>query len=209
MSARRLDASDPAGLGPHRGRRPHHPHRRDQPAQCFPGRRCRYRAQTCCSPCVRRGRRPTRSPRGDDVAQVAAALARGALQGARGNSGVILSQILRGLADVTAAAAGRSRRGAGRYRRGPVRGRPAACGRPGRHVDGRGCPRHDRLGAAGRGRRRRAMPPPTAPTSPTWWSRPPTPRPSRSTRPPGSSMCWPRPAWWTPAAAGCWYCWTR
>jgi DAK2 domain fusion protein YloV len=41
----------------------------------------------------------------DDVAQVAAALAGGALHGARGNSGVILSQILRGLADVTAAAA--------------------------------------------------------------------------------------------------------
>lgn len=41
----------------------------------------------------------------DDVSQVAAALARGALQGARGNSGVILSQILRGLADVTATAA--------------------------------------------------------------------------------------------------------
>jgi DAK2 domain fusion protein YloV len=41
----------------------------------------------------------------DDVAQVAAALADGALHGARGNSGVILSQILRGLADVTADAA--------------------------------------------------------------------------------------------------------
>ena len=39
-----------------------------------------------------------------DVAEVAAALARGALDGARGNSGVILSQILRGLADVTAEA---------------------------------------------------------------------------------------------------------
>ncbi|ULE33169.1 DAK2 domain-containing protein [Mycobacterium sp. IDR2000157661] len=39
---------------------------------------------------------------GDDVVAVAAALARGALQGARGNSGVILSQILRALADVTA-----------------------------------------------------------------------------------------------------------
>jgi DAK2 domain fusion protein YloV len=36
-----------------------------------------------------------------DVVGVAAALAEGALQGARGNSGVILSQILRGLADVT------------------------------------------------------------------------------------------------------------
>jgi DAK2 domain fusion protein YloV len=40
-----------------------------------------------------------------DVAQVSAALAGGALHGARGNSGVILSQILRGLADVTADAA--------------------------------------------------------------------------------------------------------
>ncbi len=40
-----------------------------------------------------------------DVAQVAAALSAGALNGARGNSGVILSQILRGIADVTAIAA--------------------------------------------------------------------------------------------------------
>src|ERR1700751_1440452 len=44
----------------------------------------------------------------DDVARVAAALSAGALNGARGNSGVILSQILRGLADVTATAAGDS-----------------------------------------------------------------------------------------------------
>ncbi len=42
---------------------------------------------------------------GHDVAAVAAALADGALHGARGNSGVILSQILRGLADVAAEAA--------------------------------------------------------------------------------------------------------
>ncbi|MDR3656786.1 MAG: DAK2 domain-containing protein [Mycobacterium sp.] len=42
---------------------------------------------------------------GNDVAAVAAALSAGALHGARGNSGVILSQILRGLADVTAEAA--------------------------------------------------------------------------------------------------------
>lgn len=40
-----------------------------------------------------------------DVARVAAALSAGALNGARGNSGVILSQILRGIADVTGAAA--------------------------------------------------------------------------------------------------------
>ena len=42
---------------------------------------------------------------GSDVARVAAALAGGALHGARGNSGVILSQILRGLSDVAAEAA--------------------------------------------------------------------------------------------------------
>src|ERR1700753_2698012 len=40
-----------------------------------------------------------------DVVRVAAALSAGALTGARGNSGVILSQILRGIADVTADAA--------------------------------------------------------------------------------------------------------
>ncbi|UQX11862.1 DAK2 domain-containing protein [Candidatus Mycobacterium methanotrophicum] len=43
-----------------------------------------------------------------DVVQVAAALSAGALNGARGNSGVILSQILRGIADVTAGAVGES-----------------------------------------------------------------------------------------------------
>ncbi|PRC43448.1 dihydroxyacetone kinase, partial [Mycobacterium sp. ITM-2017-0098] len=36
----------------------------------------------------------------DDVTAVAAALAAGALRGARGNSGVILSQILRAIAEV-------------------------------------------------------------------------------------------------------------
>lgn len=41
----------------------------------------------------------------DDVVAVAAALARGAAHGARGNSGVILAEILRALAEVTAAAA--------------------------------------------------------------------------------------------------------
>lgn len=41
----------------------------------------------------------------DDLAAVAAALSAGALNGARGNSGVILSQILRGFADVASSAA--------------------------------------------------------------------------------------------------------
>ncbi|MGB7109727.1 MAG: DAK2 domain-containing protein, partial [Mycobacterium sp.] len=40
-----------------------------------------------------------------DVVRLAAALSAGALNGARGNSGVILSQILRGIADVTARSA--------------------------------------------------------------------------------------------------------
>ncbi|MGB9251376.1 MAG: DAK2 domain-containing protein [Mycobacterium sp.] len=40
-----------------------------------------------------------------DVVETAAALSAGALNGARGNSGVILSQILRGIADVTGRAA--------------------------------------------------------------------------------------------------------
>jgi uncharacterized protein len=43
-----------------------------------------------------------------DVVRVAAALSAGALNGARGNSGVILSQILRGFADVTADVAAKS-----------------------------------------------------------------------------------------------------
>jgi len=46
--------------------------------------------------------------RSGDVVRVAAALSAGALNGARGNSGVILSQILRGIADVTARAASES-----------------------------------------------------------------------------------------------------
>jgi uncharacterized protein len=48
-------------------------------------------------------------PEYSDVSAVAAALADGALRGARGNSGVILSQILRGLADVVAQAAAERR----------------------------------------------------------------------------------------------------
>jgi uncharacterized protein len=46
--------------------------------------------------------------RSGDVVRVAAALSDGALNGARGNSGVILSQILRGIADVTGGAAAES-----------------------------------------------------------------------------------------------------
>jgi uncharacterized protein len=47
-----------------------------------------------------------RAPARDDAPAAAAALARGALRGARGNSGVILSQLFRGLAEALAGAAG-------------------------------------------------------------------------------------------------------
>jgi DAK2 domain fusion protein YloV len=45
------------------------------------------------------------APGSTDVVAVATALSQGSLHGARGNSGVILSQILRGIADVTVSAA--------------------------------------------------------------------------------------------------------
>lgn len=50
---------------------------------------------------VRRGLREEKIP--DNVAAIAVALARGALVGARGNSGVILSQVLRGVAEAVSA----------------------------------------------------------------------------------------------------------
>ena len=56
-------------------------------------------------------------PRTPSPAETLAALARGALLGARGNSGVILSQLLRGLADAATSDARRAgRRLAGRPR---------------------------------------------------------------------------------------------
>ncbi|MCH6170521.1 DAK2 domain-containing protein [Pseudonocardia alaniniphila] len=64
---------------------------------------------------VRRARRESRE-NGDGaargVAAVAGALARGALVGARGNSGMILSQVMRGVADALAARAGPTPAGA-------------------------------------------------------------------------------------------------
>ena len=75
------------------------------------------------------------------MAAVAAALAEGALHGARGNSGVILSQILRGLADVDRRGGRRARRRPHRRRRDGARRRAAPRGRPGRRVGGRdACP---------------------------------------------------------------------
>ncbi len=90
-----------------------------------------------------------------DVTEVAAALADGALRGARGNSGVILSQILRAVAEVTAAAA-EDRDGVLTDISGPLLSTSLRHARhPGRHVDGRSRARHHRLGAARRRRSRR------------------------------------------------------
>ena len=100
------------------------------------------------------------------VARVASALSAGALNGARGNSGVILSQILRGIADVTATAAADCRRGIAADGRRAAGGRVAARRRAGHHLDGRpGGPGDHRLGAAGRRRRRRGV------RRPTGWPR--------------------------------------
>ncbi len=57
----------------------------------------------------------------DDLPGAARAMARGALMGARGNSGVILSQLLRGLADVLAADDRPGESGGARLRRALVR----------------------------------------------------------------------------------------
>ena len=140
MSARRLDATALRDWAHTRGRRPHRPHRRDQPTQRLPRRRRRYRHEHAVHHArgVRAGRL---APRPTTSSAVAAALAEGALQGARGNSGVILSQILRGLADVTAEAADERDGDLADVDGDGVRRRPAARGRPGRRVGGRdACP---------------------------------------------------------------------
>jgi hypothetical protein len=92
-----------------------------------------------------------------DVVKTAAALSAGALNGARGNSGVILSQILRGIADVTARAAADSDDELHQIDA-ALLGGTAPLGRTGCRIDGRpGNPRDDRLGAESRRGRRRAV----------------------------------------------------
>ena len=99
---------------------------------------------------------------------MAAALAGGALHGARGNSGVILSQILRGLADVAAEAA--AERGG---ELGDIDGAVLAAAL--RHAIGlvvasmgESVPGNHRVGAAGRRRRGRGRRRRGRPTSPAW-----------------------------------------
>ncbi len=72
---------------------------------------------------------------GDDVGATALALARGALLGARGNSGVIVSQMLRGLAE-TVAGASPSAAAADVFHRGLVRAADLAYAAVARPVEG-------------------------------------------------------------------------
>ena len=136
-----------------------------------------------------------------DLAATLGSMARGAVLGARGNSGVILSQVLRGLAEALPVRrrhrAGRPRAGRRRSRRAaelaweavaePVEGTMLSVVRGAADAAG-GRRRVARRGGQGRRpRRRRAR-----------WSARPT-----------SCRCWPGPAWWTPAAAVCACCWRR
>ena len=95
-----------ARLGAHRRRRPDHPHRRDQPAQRVPRRRRRHRHEHAVHHALGAGEANAEADSADVVTPRRPVA--GALNGARGNSGVILSQILRGIADVTAQAAAES-----------------------------------------------------------------------------------------------------
>ena len=165
-------------------------------AQRLPGPRRRHRHEPGRHPAPRRPRRcaearPTRPTR----RRGAAAMARGAVLGARGNSGVIVSQMLRGLAETSASAATLRRRGAGAACNAAAERPSAAVAEPGRGHD------PDR-GAGGRRRRRAA-----ATRRPGRWSirRASTRRARRWPHTPDSWPCWPGPAWSTPAA-GAWWC---
>ena len=63
-------------------------------------------ARTLAAAASHTGTSPAAAPHGAAAEAVASALARGALLGARGNSGVILSQMLRGVAEAVASADG-------------------------------------------------------------------------------------------------------
>ena len=177
-------------------RRPAAPPDRHQPAERLPGARRRHRHQHGPHP---RGRGQPSSSGGRPaagLAEVCKAIGHGSLMGARGNSGVILSQLLRGMSERMArpapAASGptllvdawptppswpaRPWCARSRARSSPWP-RAAADGAPGRAGVGH-------LVGVARARPRRRPPTPSART------------------PRACSRCWPRPAWSTPAARG-------
>ncbi len=98
MVRRACDGAGLLGGLPGGGRQPRGARRRDQRPQRLSRSRTATRARTCSPPSRRRSRRPRRSP-GQPADRIAAAISFGALMGARGNSGVITSQIFRGMAE--------------------------------------------------------------------------------------------------------------
>ena len=128
-----------------------------------------------------------------DAAVVWQTLSHGALVGARGNSGVIVSQALRGLAEVL------------QGRRRPER-RPGQSRGPGQ-AGGRQAGRGHR--AERPGGRAASRPKWSTAGWPTWRGGRPRRRARRCGAPPGSSTCWPAAASWTRAAPGWRSCWSR
>ena len=126
-----------------------------------------------------------------DLDATCQAIAHGSLMGARGNSGVILSQLLRGISDGLNCSPGRP--GAARAVRGPDHRRPA--GPRGGDAPGRG---HHPDRGPGCGRARPARPPTPGNRWWTWPRRPGRGRPRRWPAPRRSCPCWSRPAWSTP-----------
>ena len=96
--ARRAATAPAARCVPGGGRQPRSARRRDQRPQRLSRSRTATPARTCWRRSGRRSRRPRRSA-GEPAERIAAAISFGALMGARGNSGVITSQIFRGMAE--------------------------------------------------------------------------------------------------------------
>ena len=120
-------------------------------------------------------------------------MARGALLGARGNSGVIVSQILRGFADALAAAPAVA---GGRWPPALRAATAAAYTAVARPVEGTVLTVVAAAAAAAEQAGRVRRPAGGGP------GRGPARRPRRWPVPPSSCRCWPAPAWSTPAAAG-------
>ena len=118
----RFEPRSAARHGRHVPRHDEGPRRRHQPAQRLPGARRRHRHEHGAH--ARRGGRRARPAPTPSCDATCDAISHGSLMGARGNSGVILSQILRGLVGTLKRARPTStgdhgRRGARRPRRRP------------------------------------------------------------------------------------------
>ena len=137
----------------------------------------------------------------DDHDATCDAISHGSLMGARGNSGVILSQIMRGL---RRHGQGARRRPGRQVRRGAARLR-----RPARTTPCSSRSRERSSPCVARAPRRPRSPPTPAGRSSRSPARRVRPASSRSTTPPSSSRCSRMPASSTPAAPGSCCCSTR